>query len=43
LEGGEIQVLASFNEGVVNYFEYSDDKKFNPTFGELMKIKAFHK
>ncbi len=43
LDGGEIKVFAPFSDQAVDNFEDSGHRKFNPTFGELMAVKAFHK
>ena len=41
LDGGEIKVFAPFSDQAVDNFEDSGHRKFNPTFGELVAIKAF--
>ena len=43
LDGGEIKVFAPVSDQAVDNFEDSGHRKFNPTFGELVAIKAFHK
>ncbi len=42
MDGGEIKVFAPLGDDSVDNFEYSSDRKFNPTLGELMTVNSFH-